>query len=376
MRHSTQHHIYLPRLEHNFKQLRELCGQNELLFMVKANAYGHGIFDITRFSHEHCGVKEFGFATLGEALQLQQLPKKIQAEFYIFSELGLARPEAKTLFADNAFVPVLSTESQLDIFLNDKELSSLPLCLKYNTGMNRLGLDCSLVEDHIRKIKSNGRGSVYHLMSHFSSSGQSVYKLKKSEKQYQEFQNVKETIRAAGIDIEKTSVSNSGAIEQSFGLEESHVRPGLMLYGPSGLIPELRQKYQWKGKSISNLTAEILRVFDAKKGDPIGYGASPLPDSGKVAILSIGYGDGWSTAMNSCYLNSNDIKGRFVGRVNMDMSQVLLDESSNNLKEGDVVTLWDENISTIYDLSDKSGLLTYELFTNLSTRIPKVHYYE
>ena len=72
MRFRSRLFVDLAGLESNFKHLRELCPNNEALFMVKADGYGHGAVPLVRFCYSELSVKEFGCATLGECSSATQ----------------------------------------------------------------------------------------------------------------------------------------------------------------------------------------------------------------------------------------------------------------------------------------------------------------
>jgi alanine racemase len=84
-------------------------------------------------------------------------------------------------------------------------------------------------------------------------------------------------------------MANSGAIEQQIASDYSHIRPGLMLYGPASV------EGKWDGRILSELKSNLISVFEVKKGTPIGYGGHVCHADGKVGILPLGYGDGLMT---------------------------------------------------------------------------------
>ena len=144
--------IKLSLLEENFKKLTSLAPGKEILFMVKADAYGHGMIPIVKFSHEKLEIKEFGVATLEEALKLRKELPHSKFEIYVFSDLQLPITENKEKFKQNRIIPVIATLGDLDYFLMENEFKHFPLCLKFNTGMNRLGIllkDTNLVAKKI-----------------------------------------------------------------------------------------------------------------------------------------------------------------------------------------------------------------------------------
>ena len=93
MRFKTELNVNLTLLESNFQKLGSILKGNETIFMVKANGYGHGAVEITEFAHRELGIKEFGLASLGEAVQLRsELPAdKFEAKFNVKWEAALAQ---------------------------------------------------------------------------------------------------------------------------------------------------------------------------------------------------------------------------------------------------------------------------------------------
>ncbi len=374
MRFRSRLYVDLARLESNFKLLKELCPSNETLFMVKADGYGHGAVPIVRFSHNEVGVKEFGCATLGEALHLRNEIPDGEFEVYVFSDIQIYLAECAEQYLNRRIIPVISNIEDLDFFLGSSDFKHFPLVLKFNTGMNRLGLDLDQVEEVITKVKKNGRKSIYHLMSHFSSASLSMDKSKKNVEQRERFEKLKSDFMAAGLDLERTSISNSGAIEQKAGLSETHIRPGLMMYGPSSLIPAERANSHWKGEIISRLETYIIRVFPVERGTPIGYGATPVPTDGHVAIIALGYGDGFLTRFQGATIPYKGFDGKIVGRVNMDMAQILFPkEAESVLKAGEIFTVWDHDPERFINFAEQTGTIPYELFCQLTSRVPRIY---
>ena len=376
MRFGTKLEVRLDYLAQNFNLLRSnYLGNQEIIFMVKANAYGHGLVPITEFAKSELQVKEFGVATLGEALELYKANPGFDSKIIIFSDHGIGNPDLLAYYTSLSMIPIHSDIESLQIFLNHKMFRNFPLYLKFNTGMNRLGLNYEDLEQIIILIKKSGRKNITHLMSHFACSYLKHNKQPLTEQQYKKFMLIKKELRAAGLEIEETSMANSGAIETRFALNESHVRPGLMLYGPSSLM--YKSSDPWQGKIISELKAKIISKRAVKKGDVVGYGASHVPADGVVVALAIGYGDGWSTHMRGINYTYEKQKGVSLGRVNMDLTTVFFEGATlNNFKVGSKISLWDDSQSRILNLSSQSGSIPYELFSGLNVRLPRKYVLE
>jgi alanine racemase len=378
MRLKSKFIVYLNRLKKNFERLREIAPQNKIIFMVKSNAYGHGIFPLVEYAVDEIGVEEFGVATLGEALALrEEFPEK-KFEIYVFSDVDLQSDHHQSFldqYLNKRIIPVLSSWEDFEFVIRSKEAKFLPLVIKVDTGMNRLGLNLEMQENLerlIRLLEENGRKEIFHLMTHFSSAGLDVKKNKRTQNQYQEFLRIKKALLDKGFLVENSSVSNSGAIEQGFGLDESHIRPGLMLYGPSAMIPPLRELSPWRGANLSQLSTNIVNVKKVKKGDVVGYGAHVLDREGILIHIALGYGDGLVTWYQGCKLQVNGFEGQFVGRVNMDLAALLFPlESEGHFKVGDSFSLWNEKTEEVTRLSDQMQTIPYQLFTCLNSRLPR-----
>ena len=357
-------------LESNYNMLAEMCPGNEVIFMVKANAYGHGLYPIVHFAHEELGIREFGCASLEEAIGLRTHLKG-NFEIIVFSETCLGKEKYGELYGRHRLIPLVSSLEGLDFFLGNQDFRHIPLYLKFNIGMNRLGIEDLQVEAVAAKIKGVGRRSVEHVMGHYSCSSFFANTHPVNREATGNFQQVKSSLRDSGLEVEKSSVANSAAIEQEFGLDESHIRPGLMLYGPSGLDRKIAGG-RWKGKMISCLETEIFQVFPVEKGTPVGYGATPCPGKGVVAIIGLGYGDGFSTRYEGVELGHQGWRGTVWGRVSMDMAQVFF-ESGARLKAGDSFRIWGHDMNEFESISDQSNTHCYEVLCQLSARLPRAY---
>ena len=358
-------------LHENISKLRSLVGSKEIIPMVKAQGYGHGAVDISRILLEN-KMNYLGVASLTEAIELRH---HLQGKFEIivFSDTQLQNPESLNFYKDFRITPVISNDEDLSLFLNSKDFKHFPLYLKFNTGMNRLGLDPMKVDDICKKIKASGRMSIAHVMSHFACASQDI-KIGHNQRQVESFATLLNEIKAFGLQIEATSLANSGAIEQRTGLEYSHVRPGLMLYGPSSLMPGLESA--WDGRIISSLKVRVLQTRLVKKGDPVGYGLTPVSRDGLLLIAAAGYGDGFNNRYQKVSMTVKTSRGDsvdldVVGRVNMDMVQLLAPVDCS-IKSSEVLTFWDDDPRAFDQFCLNAKTIPYEVFCQLSVRIPRI----
>ena len=372
MNRRTQLRISYRQLFKNIEELLRTCPKNTIIPMIKANAYGHGDIEIFNFIRQNFSITQFGLASLEEALRIRKLTNSFAEELIVFSDTLLYEQDAFIHYANNKIIPVVSSVEDLNYFLSDDKTKHIPLYLKLNTGMNRLGVDEKEINQVIALLKQNKRKKIHHLMTHFSSSSEKITEKSKTYLQYEMFKKIKDQFQQEGIELADTSVANSGSIEQSFGLDETHIRPGLMIYGPSSLEADIRHTSCWKGSCISQLQASVLQVNTVKKGCEIGYGNTICPKDGELLIAGIGYGDGFSTGMSGLELPIGKVNGQVVGKVNMDMTSILLD-GKPACARGEYINLWGNDKSSILSISDQQGIIPYEIFCNLSQRVSRIY---
>ncbi len=127
MRFGSQLEINLSALEKNHQKIKAICKSNEMIFMVKADAYGHGLIPIVRHSVTELGIKEFGCATLGEALHLRDELNDLEFEIYVFSDVQLELKECAEIYLNRRIIPVISNREDFDYILNDSNFNRFPI---------------------------------------------------------------------------------------------------------------------------------------------------------------------------------------------------------------------------------------------------------
>ena len=375
MRYRTALHIDLAALAYNVAEIKRRCPSNEILFMAKSDAYGHGMIPMVRFAVLELGIKAFGLATIAEARVLREALPDLQFEAYVFSDTQYDLPELSQVYIGQRIIPVIADQAGLKFILADPNLRHLPLCLKVNTGMNRLGFNADELDEVIKVLQQAGRTSIYHLLSHFASSSSPALKAKTLQ-QYEVFQAMKKTLQAAGIAVERTSIANSGAIEQGIALAESHIRPGLILYGPTSFAADERSLTTWQGKNVSRLETNVIRSYVAPPGLEVGYGQTPVPTEGTIILVALGYGDGMGRRWEGVTLPQKILghTGKVFGRVNMDVAQIFIPQATSlAIRPGMPITLWGHDPQDILSISDQLATIPYELTCQLTPRVPRIY---
>lgn len=374
MRFRTKLVVNLDKFASNLEKIKVIALQADPILMVKADGYGHGATALAQFAHHELGLNNFGLATLGEAIRLREDCPDAEFETYVFSDIQLKLKDHAETYLNNRLLPVLSNRADLKEVLTRPEYKHFPLCLKFNTGMNRLGFEVDEVGEIIDEVKKAGRRSIYHLMTHFACASLSMKTNPRNLLQQKNWQLVKNAFLSSGLDVERTSISNSGTIEQGYGVDETHIRPGLMLYGPSSLISSVKREGHYQGELISRLETYILSTFPVKRGTPVGYGAHPVSRDGLVVIIALGYGDGFSNYYRGGSLTQAGFRGEIIGRVNMDMTYLLFPiEAEKQLRAQMPFTVWGHDTADFERFCEEIETIPYEVFCHLTSRVPRFY---
>ena len=253
--------VNLAILKRNYSLIESLCPDKKMIVMIKANAYGHGDTEVYQALKGEVSLDGFGVASIEEALSLRKRTGCFQKTIIVFSDLFIKDNGYAKSYAENKIIPVISDFKALEYFLTSDECKGVPLFLKFNTGMNRLGFKWEDISRLSLMLKSNGRKQIDHLMTHFSDASIPLESSIKTQKQLQLFEEIKKYFTSSSIEIRDTSTCNSSGILQGVGDKDSHVRPGLILYGPCDSKIERR----WEGQMVSKLRVHKINSFDAKR---------------------------------------------------------------------------------------------------------------
>lgn len=339
-------------LQYNLNRVKQLAPTAQIVSMVKANAYGHGVKNCLAALNES---DAFGVACLEEALEIRKLgySQPVTLIEGVFSE------DEMHIAIEQKFECVVHQTQQVEWLMAHKDAyiaQSLKVWVKLNSGMNRLGFKADEIIEIIQTLKSNGLTCV--LTMHFANADADLHPLNEQQK------NQFLTIKAACEPI-LASCCNSAAIFKWPELNFDFVRPGIMLYGASPFAD--RSVKDLDLKPVMSFTAEIIALNTIQSGESVGYGSHYVAEQPMhLAIVSIGYGDGYPRAFPM--QNFVAIQGRLtpiVGRVAMDM--IAIDVTGLMVELGTEVELWGKH-RWVDDVAKANGTIGYELLCRLSNR--------
>ncbi len=358
--------INLENLVNNYKMV---CSHNEgktPICVVKADAYGHGSIMCAK-ALEGVGAKWFAVASLDEAKELRE--GGINGNILILGYIPLERLDEFVL--NNLACGVYSLSFAKELNNVARTLGRVVnVHIKLNTGMNRLGFDCSKAdfEAKIREIVSLENLKITGVFSHYSTCDEAD--LSYSEMQRSIFEKGVELIKNCGANLELVHISNSAA-SLWFDCKTSNAfRPGIVLYGVS---PLPQRVFQGELKPVMSLFSHVANIFVLKEGCSLGYGRKyTAPSNRRIATLSVGYADGYFRALsNKAWVYIKGHRAPVVGNVCMDMLMVDITDVPA-VHVGDEAELFGEHID-VCELSSLAGTIPYEIMCALSKRVKRIY---
>lgn len=348
--------IDLMALRHNLARVRELAPNCSVIAMVKANAYGHGILNVSGALSQ---AESLGAASIEEGIKLREAG--ITQPIVLME--GLFNSEELQEAANHNFTLVVHHMPHLELLEKAIIERPFPIWLKINTGMNRLGIDPSHVSlFHERLMAAKAVAKPIGLMTHFAQADSPDCEA--TLKQVQRFAEVTAHLRGP------RSLANSAAILSRPETHGDWVRPGLMLYGASPFSDKTGSVHGLK--PVMTLSSRLIAINAVKKGERVGYGGTwEATEDMLVGVVGVGYGDGYPQfATNGTPVLVNDQECSLVGRVSMDMLTVDL-RKQPNAQINDPVILWGKELP-VERVAKCSHTSAYEILTRMTPR-PKIN---
>ncbi|MCX7155510.1 MAG: alanine racemase [Rhodocyclales bacterium] len=345
-------------LRHNHNVVRRHAGGARIWSVVKADAYGHGLLPAARALSEV--TDGFALVELEGAVALRDAG--ISQPILMLE--GPYQPDELPLYGELELTPVLHSMWQVDALVDACLPIRLPVYLKLNTGMNRLGFDADeFITALARLAAANCIGSAT-LMTHFANADEA----RGIEQQLQRFRVM------AGSRELPVSLANSAALLRFPEARGDWVRPGIMLYGASP-FPAMQGAAALDLRPVMTLESELIAVRELGPGDTVGYGSSFVADRAmRIGVVACGYGDGYPRhAPTGTPVQVAGQRTRTLGRVSMDKICVDLSGLPSTVGVGATVTLWggEGDMQVPADeVATAAGTVAYELFCGLAPRVP------
>ncbi|WP_232698066.1 serine racemase VanT catalytic subunit [Brevibacillus daliensis] len=362
--------IDFHHLRHNVKEIQRILPENcEIMAVTKAQAYGHGGWQIAKYVSK-LGINHFAVATIDEGIELRK--KGVRGDILV---LGFTHESNIHKIARYKLTQTVVDEEYAKK-LNDCDIK-IPVHIKIDTGMGRLGESCKNIE----KIASMYLYENLHVCGTFThlSVADSLEErdIQYTKNQIAHFDEVIEQLKAIGIAPKKLHVQSSYGVLNYGELNYDYARVGIALYGMLS-CEEDEVKANIDLRPVLSLKARVVQVKNVDKGNTVGYGRKYTAEQdGKIAIISIGYADGIPRMLSQTSANCL-IKGKkrpIVGTICMD--QLIVDITNmEDVKQGDIATFIgkDQNEYISADqVANQCKTITNELVSRLGERVKKVY---
>ena len=355
--------IDMAKLRRNVQLIRGDLSSARLMAVVKDDAYGHGALEVARIALEE-GAWGFGLSTLEEAMALRESGspapllllgerQEAELEWCVAHDLTVCVNELQTVRA------LAGTAARFN--------KRVPVHLKINTGMSRYGVRWDEALPLAEQICSEKSLLLEGVMTHFAQSDE-------TDKGFANLQISRFTEVLRGLDDRKIPVKlrhtcNSGGF---LDLPHAHldmVRTGILMYGvfPSQVcrrIPGI--------EPVMSVKAKIAAIQRVKPGEVVGYGMRyKAENERRIAVLPIGYGDGFPRVRNEGCALIHGKRAPLVGGVAMDALMV-------DITDIPQAQMWDEAVImgrqgneeiTVRDIAKLKNSVTYDVLTGWRLRM-------
>ncbi len=342
--------------------------------VVKADGYGHGAVPVARAAIAG-GAVRLGVALAEEGHELRQAG--VEVPVIVLSEPA---PEAMQLVVEDNLTPTIYTERGLAALLDAAALqaraTAVPVHLKVDTGMHRVGASPAHVLELARAVAANPALSLEGLYTHLAVADDLADPY--TQEQLASFDGVVSALAAGGTLPSLLHAANSAGALVHPDSRYQMVRPGIAIYG---LAPASSMRGHPAVQALMpalSFKAEVSYVKEVAAGEALSYGLHyRLLVSSVIATVPVGYGDGAPRRLSQVG-GEVLIGGRrwpIAGSVTMD--QILVDCGPGaEVKAGDEVVLigrqGDEEV-TAWEWAERLGTIAYEVTCALSPRLPRIY---
>lgn len=369
--------ISLNAIEHNYNVIRnKVADDTKVCCVIKADGYGHGAVELSQI-YEKLGADFFAVSNIDEGIEIRKSGSKLPIVILGYTPVS----EAKNLAAYNISQAVFSLEYAKE--LSEKCVEEDCICkmhIKVDSGMSRIGFMCQEFPRDEYSIEEICEAcclpnlEVEGLFTHFCVSDEDAEGREFTNKQYENFIHVRDSLKKRGVDINVVHCSNSGAIEDYPETCCDMVRAGIILYG---LAPSSKLADRLDLVPAMTLKTVVAFVKEVQKGATISYGRTFTADRKmKIATVPIGYADGFIRQnAKDGYMMVNGKKAKIVGRICMD--QTMLDVTDiEDVKTGDEVVVFgtgENGEPTADSLAENTGTINYETVCLVGKRVPRIY---
>ena len=370
--HETILEVNLSALVDNVRYFRSLMSPTtRLTCMVKAFAYGAGSVDVSKALQQSNLIDYLAVAVADEGVELRKAG--------ITLPIIIMDPEvaALDLIIENNLQPNIYSFQVLDDIIHAAEakgLESLPVHIKIDSGMHRLGFYKEDIPALIARLQGQKAVRAASIFSHLAGSDEAQFDAFTHE-QAEYFSECANSLIASLPYRPLLHICNTAGIERFPEYHFDMCRLGIGLYGFSFLPSDTRYPIPTL-RNVCTLKTTILSIKTVPAGGTIGYGRhTTLTEPRQIAVIPIGYADGFDRRFSN-YGGEVLVRGKrcpVVGNVCMD--QAMIDVTGTDAQPGDYAIVFGDQIP-IQELATKLNTIPYEVLTSISRRVQRLYFYE
>ncbi|MBC5626992.1 alanine racemase [Clostridium sp. NSJ-49] len=362
--------VNLDNIINNIKEIKKNINGEEIIAVVKANAYGHGAVDVAPVLIEN-GADRLAVAMLSEALELREAGIKVPILILGYTDVAFS----EMLINNDIEQTVYSLDYAKELSKKAEALGKVAkIHIAVDTGMGRIGfLPNEKSVEEVVEISKLSNLRITGIFTHFSNADEQDKSY--AHNQIEKFNSFINEIEKREVNLGLKHISNSASI---IDIEDAHynaIRPGIILYGyyPSDYI----NKDKLKLMPALSLKCQVIHVKELPKGEYIGYGRKFRTERDSViATLPIGYADGYIRGLyEKAHVIINGKLAPVVGKICMD--QCMIDVTDvGPVKVGDEVVLLGEDNGVKNNADDIAKMLdtiNYEILCMIGRRVPRIY---
>jgi len=356
-------------LHHNVRAIKRLLScQTSLMAVVKADGYGHGAVKVAKTILE-AGGEALAVATLQEGIELRLA--EIDAPILILGVINTVE-EVEALIQWQ-LEPTLCSLPQVRLVGETLQAlgETLPVHLKLDTGMSRLGMLWQEAVSFVQFVQQFRELEIKSVYSHLATADEKDDQF--MQLQQERFESAIAQLRSIGFTPPCLHLANSAATLRDASFHYDLVRVGLALYG---LSPSSHLSAIAPLKPVLQVKARITQIKDLPAGAGVSYGHQFITDQpSRIAVVGIGYADGVPRNLsNHLQVLLNGQRVQQIGAITMD--QMMLDITNcNDAQPGDIVTLIGEEREeaiTADDWAQQLGTISWEILCSFKHRLPRL----
>jgi alanine racemase len=365
--------IDLGCIAQNLEIVRQAAPRSQLLAVVKADAYGHGLIPVAQAARA-AGADWLGVALLREAVELRDAGDLGPLLAWLWAP---GDPDLEACVKAGVQISVSSIWSLIEVTEAAAQANSIAhIHLKLDTGLSRNGAGVDEWEELVvaaKALQTRGRLDVVGIWSHLANA--SHENDPSVADQRTRFLEGVAVAKAAGLEPQLLHLANSAAALAYPDTQFDLVRIGIAMYGVAPMDQNSAKRFGLK--AAMSLHAKLALVKTIPAGQSVSYGGTWTAETPtRIGLVPVGYADGIPRAATGAHVLLNGVQCLVLGRIAMDQFVIELPAAAGDVAAGDEVVIFGDAATgapTADDWGNASNTIGYEIVTRIGNRIPRVY---